>query len=188
MFTSRFPRTVSSIPASHPSPPFALTSSSLSIAASFVPSAAAADSSHLDSPSSTTRRRNSALARSHRSVRSSTVSAPSPSTSSANPATTYSRSIVATTGCLPSARQGIWSESLPTRPERTANGRSRALSASVLSRRFLSTTSPLNTATLRSLALMPWTYSPRSLFSTLVSLPSNMMGSTVGWGCCSLTA
>ena len=179
MFTSRFPRTVSSIPASHPSPPFALTSSSLSIAASFVPSAAAADSSHLDSPSSTTRRRNSALARSHRSVRSSTVSASSPSTSSANPATTYSRSIVATTGCLPSARHGIWSESLPTRPERTANGRSRALSASVLSRRFLSTTSPLNTATLRSLALMPWTYSPRSLFSTLVSLPSNMMG-TVG--------
>ena len=75
MFTSRFPRTVSSIPASHPSPPFALTSSSLSIAASFVPSAAEADSSHLDSPSSTTRRRNSALARSHRSVRSSTVSA-----------------------------------------------------------------------------------------------------------------
>ena len=62
------------------------------------------------------------------------------------------------------------------------------MSASVLSRRFLSTTSPLNTATLRSLALMPWTYSPRSLFSTLVSLPSNMMGSTVGWGYRSLTA
>ena len=143
-------------------------------------SSASADSSHLVSPSSISLLRSAALAFSHRSVRSSTVSAASPSTSSANPATTYSRSIVATTGCLPSARHGIWSESFPTSPLRTTNGRSSAFSASVFSRRFFSTTSPLNTATLRSLALMPWTYSPSSLFSTDVSLPSNMADASGG--------
>mmetsp|Transcript_35955 Transcript_35955/g.89748 ORF Transcript_35955/g.89748 Transcript_35955/m.89748 type:complete len:320 (+) Transcript_35955:1171-2130(+) len=172
--TTRFPRMVSSMPASHPSPPAAAAAAG-ALADDSPPAssmaAASLDVSHTSSPSSTRRRWSSACADSQRAVRSSTVSAAS---GSANAATRYSSSMLATTGALPKFRQGTCSESLPTTPLWTVKGRSRAFSASVFRRRLRSTTSPLNTATLRSLELTSWTYAPSTLFSTEVSWPSNM--------------
>ena len=163
--TSRLPRMVSSMPANHPSlepePDAGMDDAS----------EASEAASQLVSPSSTRRRLRAACAASHRAVRSSTVSSAS---GSANPATTYSSSMRTTTACLPSARHGIWSVSLPTTPLRTRKGRPSALSASTFSRMPLRTMSPLNTATFRSLVLIPCTYSPSTPFSTDASFPSNM--------------
>ena len=167
--TSRFPRTVSINPAYRPL--FSSGFTSVSFASASEASLFLAAANHRRSPSSTSARFAAAAASSHRRVRSSTESA---SSGSANPATTYTSSTRATTGFFPSDAHGILSASLPTTPLWTRKGRPRALSASTRRRTSRRTMLPVNTATLRSLVLMPCAYAPSTSFSTDASLPSNI--------------